>query len=337
MDEQACTKDTSGSFCHRNGFTLVELLVVIAIIGVLVALLLPSIQAAREAGRRAQCLNHVKQLSLGLLNYESTNNAFPPGSERNWESPTPWNTNQVSWIGRILPFLEQQALYDRIDFTLEPGDTGVNVEVQRTWLQAVLCPSDEKLNGWSGYRGEHTEVAANTNYVVCVGSNDEVTKEYDANRHRRGYNGIFGYNSDTRIAEITDGLSNTMAVSECMVNNPRVHYYGGSGNYFGCLAGTAKDIAGSENVEPRGFSWFFAQVMQSWAFNTILAPNDSLTTNHECQRWSDQAALAARSHHPGGVNVGFADGSTTFIQEGIDILVWRGLSTKDWEEVTGER
>ncbi len=313
-----------------NGFTLVELLVVIAIIGILVALLLPAVQSAREAARRTQCLNHVKQLSLALLNYEDAFQVFPMGTRRNYESSTPWDTNQASWIARILPFMEEQFLYDQIDWTIEPGNTGVNVEVMGTELSNLLCPSDETIReqgGYSGYNKLGVELSANTNYVVCVGTNDSVSPEYTPSVGN-GWNGVYGINSQTRIAKITDGTSNTMVVSECTIMDPIVNYYGSTSQFQDCLSGLGPDVFEHTDAEPRGWSWFFAQVMQAWSYNTILAPNDFLTTNHECEAFSDQAALAARSRHPGGVNVAMADGSVDFVDDDIDILIWQSKSTK---------
>ncbi len=313
----------------RSGFTLVELLVVIAIIGVLVALLLPAIQSAREAARRTQCLNNVKQLSIALFNYEDAFKVFPMATRRDYNSPASWNSNQASWIARILPFMEEQPLYDRIDWIIAPGNEGDNVAVMRTVLPNLLCPSDETMReqgSYDGYGGPDTLLAANTNYVVCVGSNDEVSYEYTENAGN-GWNGVYGINSQTRISKIADGTSKTMAVSECTIQDPIVYYYGSS-TYYQCLAGTAPPVQRHDDAEPRGWSWFFAQVMQAWSFNTILAPNDFLTTNHECQFYSDTAVVAARSRHPGGVNVAMVDGSIAFVLDEIDILVWQAQSTK---------
>jgi prepilin-type N-terminal cleavage/methylation domain-containing protein len=131
---------------HRqSGFTLVELLVVIAIIGVLVALLLPAVQAAREAARRTQCVNSSKQIALAIHNYESANGAVP---ENFRPSGTTFESDYVTigWMQGILPYIEQQALFSRIDRKL-PSLTGVNLEVARTPIAALLCPSDSTNNG----------------------------------------------------------------------------------------------------------------------------------------------------------------------------------------------
>ena len=313
----------------RCGFTLVELLVVIAIIGILVTLLLPAVNSAREAARRAACSNNIRQLCLAVLNYHGANQVMPMGSYRRFEGPgrPPWQTNQLSWIARCLPFLEEQSLYDQIDWNLEPGDQGVNVPVMGARLAIVRCPSDnEELLQleWISDGGHPLKAYGPTNYVVCIGDTDE--------SEPGEFTGVFGFNSSTRIHQITDGTSKTMLISECKIADPFVRYYGSLGPYTSCLAGTARDVA-RLTVEPRGFSWFYAQVNQSWNYNTILTPNDPLTTNHECQMWSDRTVLAARSRHVGGVQVALADGAVRFIEDTIDYDAWRVLGTFEDGEV----
>ena len=158
-----------------SGFTLVELLVVIAIIGVLVALLLPAVQAAREAARRTQCVNSSKQLALALQNYESAKGAVPENfrpSGRTFEN----DYVTIGWMQGILPYIEQQALFSRIDRKL-PSLTGANLEVARTPIPALLCPSDSTNNGglmtrrsdyhsFSNLRGFDGDSLAVTNYKV---------------------------------------------------------------------------------------------------------------------------------------------------------------------------
>ena len=122
-----------------RGFTLVELLVVIAIIGVLIALLLPAVQAAREAARKASCKNNLRQLGLAVLNYESTNGELPPGYE--YLAGDEGNVRGYSWASRILPYLEQRALYDRIDFN-KPVFDDVNIEARIQSIPTLLCPTD---------------------------------------------------------------------------------------------------------------------------------------------------------------------------------------------------
>jgi len=314
----------------RSAFTLVELLVVIAIIGILVSLLLPAVNSAREAARRAACLNNLHQLGLAVINYHDTFQAMPMGTYRRTEGGgrPEYQTNQASWIARSLPFLEEQSLFDQIDWNQEPGDQGLNIPVMGAGLSVVRCPTDsaDLLDlDWVSDGGHPLKDYAPTNYVVCIGDTDE----------SHLYTGVFGINSNTRIRQITDGTSKTMIISECKIADPFVRYYGAFSPYQSCLAGTARDVK-RLTVEPRGFSWFYAQVNQAWNYNTILTPNDSLTTNHECQMWSDRTVLAARSRHPGGVQVAMCDGAVRFVTEDIEYDAWRVLGTIQDGEVATE-
>jgi len=312
--------------------------VVIAIIGTLVALLLPAVQSAREAARRGACVNNSHNLALAVLNFEAANGFMPMGTHRRASGvpPPPWQTNQISWIARVLPYLEQMSLYDQIDFEIEPGDKPVgpdgpnpNVVLMGAPLDIVRCPSDagtERLEGWITDGGHSIGDYAPTNYVACMGDNDDAWL----------YTGMFGINSDTRIGQITDGTSNSMMLSECKIADPFIKYYG-NGLYFKCRTGTARDIpTDTYQVEPRGFSWFYAQVNQAWNYNTFLTPNDPLVTNHECQMWSEKTSFAARSRHPGGVNVALGDGSVRFVVDEVDYDTWQYLGAIQDGEPVGE-
>ncbi len=312
--------------CKRSrGFTLVELLVVIAIIGILIALLLPAVQAAREAARRSQCTNNLKQIGLALHNYHDTYQAFPPGSLR-FIIPgvNSWSTQHISWEVRILPYLEQQAVYDQVDFeglqswNYAPGNT-----LRNTNLACYRCPSD-----YSDARVESSW--APTNYVGCSGS--DTGHGYTTSDRRGMFRDI---NSTTarppRMADITDGTSNTMAVSECKINEPWVCDCTSACDWSQCQLGTDGTVltGNTSNSQGRGHSWYRAYGGNSWLYNTVLPPNDRLTSNHECYNGSGTGAYGARSRHPGGVNVTLGDASVRFVSETIDINVWRAASTID--------
>ena len=306
------------SNAHR-GFTLVELLVVIAIIGILIALLLPAVQAAREAARRMQCSNHLKQLALGLHLYHDANNRFPVGSGRrdprasgNSEG---LNTSIIGWMARVLPYAEQASLHDQIDWTLEPGNTGVNVDVMKLDLPFSRCPSDLADE-------RPKEAYAPTNYVACQGTNG------------RGFDwlkpdGLFMITKQRAMRDVTDGTSNTMALSECMVNKPWVKRYGSdTAGWNACLAGTAPPIDSNMSTSGiRGYSWFYTREMSVWSYTARIPPNDRLSANHEPEVWTNYGFFGARSRHPGGVNVALADGSVQFISDSIAITTWQALAT----------
>ncbi|MDY0169034.1 MAG: DUF1559 domain-containing protein [Thermoguttaceae bacterium] len=300
----------------RHGFTLVELLVVITIIGILIALLLPAVQAAREAARRLQCTNNLKQLALACLNYESALGTLPPGTIRtDLGNGGGINTTSPTWIARVLPFMEQQALYDRIDWKLVPCHTGDNAALLGVELAAVRCPSDRQIRPLSN--------RAPANYVVSVGNRDRILP------NQGPFDAAFHVSSFTRISDIRDGTSNTMLISECMLDSPWIKRYNGdTSGYNNCLAGTEPPLTQNETGSGgRGHSWFDGRNSQAWTFTTRLPPNDRLTSNHECELWTHQGIYAARSRHPGGVNVVLADGSVRAVGESIDILTWRALAT----------
>ena len=304
-----------------------ELLVVIAIIGILIALLLPAVQAAREAARRAQCTNNLKQIGLALHNYHDAHKKFPPLSVR--FSPAPagvygWETQELSWMTRTLPYIEQQQIYTQIDFadvktwTKAPGTTLRNID-----LAAFRCPSDV------GARGKNQPSDwAPTNYVASTGADDCMdlcstsTFTTDGQKTR----GLFRMNHFPSFANITDGSSNTMAVSECMIGEPWV-CRDSCPDKPACVAGTDGVTLAKNDEANRGYSWYYGYSYYSLSFSTLLPPNDRLTKNHECTAGSTRGVGAARSRHPGGVNVCMADGSTRFVSETINITIWRGAST----------
>lgn len=316
---------------RRSGFTLIELLVVIAIIAVLIALLLPAVQQAREAARRSQCKNNLKQIGLALQNYLDQWQMFPPGSIRDYVSfpagTGSWNTSMLSWQARILPYLDQSGITKKINWGLYPGDAAAHTALMRLAVPGYICPSDGKKTGSS------TAYAA-TNYVTCLGNTDDGLSKQN----------LMAINSGVKIAEVKDGTSSTMVVSECKVNEPWVYRYeGNAANYSACQAGTDPPITnnwsasgGSGGTVGRGYSWFMAVSNQSWTYTTRFRPNDPVQANHECEYWSYPGFFGARSHHSGGVHVLMVDGAVRFVSSTIDLNVWRALGTKNNRETIGE-
>jgi len=288
---------------RKRGFTLVELLVVIAIIGILIALLLPAVQAAREAARRMSCSNHLRQLGIATHNYHDVHNALPIGA-----FSCCWGT----WKVALLPYLEQKPLYDKYNHTkfvngYRYGDT-VNQPVTTAFIDAYECPSDTAQTTPGSVRS--------ANYAVNYGNTHYRQSDYQGAKFRGA---PFTTTSSTtptktssfRLRDITDGLSNTLIFGE--------------------------GIQG-QNGDLRGYSWW----ADASGFETYLAPNSPLPArlpmidycknarpNPPCDAATSDwpTMFAARSRHPGGVQVCLGDGSVRFIAESIEIDTWRALST----------
>jgi len=322
-----------------RAFTLVELLVVIAIIGVLVALLLPAVQAAREAARRMSCGNNLKQIGLALHNYHDAFKSFPSG-ELFADGPDAVSTLQLNmhttWLVRILPFMEQTNLYDQIDHSLIPGDSGDNIPIRKMKIAAYRCPSDQgKTEDFFNRR------YGPTNYVGCLGSSLAIhgdggnrtdtplgARTFTAQviQNNGQQKGVFSSNSHTRIADVTDGTSNTMIASETIVGADIIK--NNEGTLSTCIVSGTEIIA-----KKRGFSWFKGQ-MHTWPYNTIKTPNPDRA---DCAHGGNyQGNVAARSLHPAGVQVTLCDGSVRFVSDTINDDVWKNLGDKTDGNVVSE-
>jgi prepilin-type N-terminal cleavage/methylation domain-containing protein len=278
-------------FSLRRGFTLVELLVVIAIIGVLVALLLPAVQAARESARRMQCSNNLKQLGLAVHNYHDTFNVFPPqmmcistSNDRRW-----------GWGAVTLPYIEQGALYDALKpdggKQIPTASTPINgALLLQTRVVAHLCPSDN--NGLKTNQF-HPSVAASSNAADWYSKSNYVCNQ-QVMRYRAGYAGAC-----FRMAEITDGTSNTLMLAERRLNIPKPKRYPGS-----IIWGTAQGTGDSANV------FHAAQPINSPSNN---ADYDADASDNQRYRF------AVSSAHPSGAMFAMSDGSVRFVNQNIPL------------------
>jgi prepilin-type processing-associated H-X9-DG protein len=230
----------------------------------------------------------------------------------------------ISWIGRILPYVEQETLYDRIDFELEPGNMFQNARPCAMELEVARCPSNPADRPVAAF--------APTNYVACIGHTDRGDLREEPNKKLRG---AFGINSDVSFAKIRDGSSNTMFVSECVIETPGIEFWDGDVDaYLDCLARAPRPTP--LPTDPRGFSWLFAARNQAWSYSTWLRPNDKVFESSECELTSQQAPYAARSRHPGGVNVAYGDGAVEFVSQSIDAALWRISGTCAGEDLPGD-
>jgi len=349
----------SSSPRFRAGFTLVELLVVIAIIGVLVALLLPAVQAARESARRSSCSSNLRQLGLALFNYETTWRAFPPqkgGSNCTWPSTPDCNYERRSGFVALSSFLEQGTVYEGIEAgggtpNQIPGG-GAPWSSWTRWdvqLPTLLCPSD---GGFRSSRG-------NNNFVFCIG--DKIADNLWSNSNHRG---IFTYRLTVTVAQVLDGTSNTIAMSERPRNNVSVHSANGDRATLSTVLGVTSIAtnpgqcltrvnAGGGIISPAqvkgrsGSIWTDGQT-EIVAFNTVLPPNSpSCIGDSDPNADGASGVHSASSFHPRGVNVLMADGAVRFTNQAIDtgnlgvpaptngpspFGVWGALGTRDGRE-----
>ena len=315
---------------HRSpGFTLVELLVVIAIVGVLVSLLLPAVQASREAARKISCMNNLKQLGLAMHNHESAYGVLPPGRG----SPFP---RVFSAHVFLLPYCEG-IVFNSIDlesppitFTLASGkvlDGSPNRQAATTVFPLFVCPSDPG----SG-RVSQSDFGG-SNYAVCSGSGQ---LEFGS---LRDSDGLFYSGSQTRFGDILDGSSNTVAFSERTLGIPSAGGDERRNTRFGIWefrdrrATTQSACRAKENgswYEQRGEKWIMGNYGNT-VYNHGLGPNSEAW---DCMNITQQTGLmGARSLHPSGVNVLMADGSVHGTSNSVDLLIWRSLSTREGAEI----
>ncbi len=298
--------------CVRRGFTLVELLVVIAIIGILVALLLPAIQAAREAARRAQCLNNLKQLGVALHNYHDALLVFPAGHTLHHAAPG--YGDRFTWPVALWPYLEQEALYSQMDFRSDFGSCYTwNTPIMMTALASFQCPSD----GDSAF-GHSCRVR--NSYVSNTGIG-YLRKQLPA-AHQPG---VFQQNKYLKMRDITDGTSTTVGICEIIKVREGYDYRGTWSYPEGCHYQHDRTPNTRIPDEVRNGMCPNADA------NHPEAPCIMTYTDHVTRR----ILLSARSRHPGGVQAMLMDGSAKFVSNSIDTVTWQALGTSFGYEVIG--
>ena len=329
-----------------KGFTLVELLVVIAIIGILVGLLLPAVQAAREAARRMQCSNNVKQLALAFHNYESAHRVFPPFATMNGQGSATWQG--YSAFCQVLPFIEQSPLHAKLttdsnNFFVFYYNPVATTAVRATSVSAFLCPS---ANRWPQSGTNHTTNGPGCNYGVSYGASILWNNFANQNGMFRSQSALTA-KASVRIAEVIDGTSNTLMLSEHLSgdDNPNFLMRGQTsevrtGSAFTNAAAyptleypSEADLntwgaacqAATVHLSSNGAQWISPLPTQT-ALNTVAPPNwrfPNCQTNSSGYSSDRNGVYTARSMHTGGVNAGMGDGSVRFVSQSIDTKTWQ--------------
>ncbi|WP_020474321.1 DUF1559 domain-containing protein [Zavarzinella formosa] len=306
---------------HRRAFTLIELLVVIAIIAILIGLLLPAVQKIREAANRMKCTNNMKQLGLGFHNHHDTYGTLPVGQYNDFYSnDTPWVRG--CWVQPLLPFIEQNNLYN--NYLAEQslnGQWALLCADKQTLIPSLVCPSDlnspktDTIDGNTVTYPNGTTASQkqglHTNYVVCAGSTTYGTTG-------KNLNGMFYVKSQTRFADVTDGLSNTIMAGEICVSRDT----------------SVNDLRGRYSNSWEGNNWFSTanppntSVTDAQTYQGVSIPKAPITTigNDGTQ------ALYSRSYHTGGANALMGDGSCRFMKSTINAGTFQALGSRNGGE-----
>ena len=297
----------------KRGFTLIELLVVIAIIAVLIALLLPAVQQAREAARRTQCKNNMKQLGLAMHNYHDQCSVFPYGVQN-----VGTYHQRDTWMQQVLPMLDNAPLYNAYAADMSVYVMDVVATVRDRNVPALQCPSDPS-NPAKGASGGYRSGADGFqgNYVMCIGK----TQNYGVDN-----GGLFYWRSNTGLKHVIDGTSNTIMGSEVMIRgSANTGGWGEGGGYWG-------------GGEGGGFGFTTQYPPNSTVADQVYGCKSLTWPNAPCQSMATYSTqrILARSYHVGGVHSLMADGAVRFISSNIDTTVFQNLGSRQGGEVVGD-
>jgi prepilin-type N-terminal cleavage/methylation domain-containing protein/prepilin-type processing-associated H-X9-DG protein len=326
---------------RRRAFTLIELLVVISIIGVLVGLLLPAVQAAREAARRTGCVNNLRQIGLALHNYHAAVGSFPVGFLYP-SGPVPATTSplQYRWsaLAQMAPYLEQANLANAFNFSYplayKPSAGGsafwpfypANTTAMKVQVAIFLCPSDGAP--------APADDSGPTNYAFCTGDGSN-------GGEATGANGAFILGPALSVAHITDGTSGTAAASEQLLGIAGPYAQAAASPapqpttraFARAAAGPLTDAACAASAPGwllnKGASWWDGNYLNT-LYNHRSTPN---APRPDCVTYHNPGWKAARSLHPGGINLLLCDGHVGFVKDSVDLNVWRGIATRAGGEI----
>jgi prepilin-type processing-associated H-X9-DG protein len=316
-------------------------LVVIAIIGVLVALLLPAVQSAREAARRSSCSNNLRQVGVAMHNCITTNKRLPANGDYTWNGAAVTTTNAWSGMARLLPYMEEENLFRGINFSVSYSS---QIHVSSKRISVYVCPSElnDKPNGTDPTYG-------NKHWPISYGLNSGTwgVLSFKSTRMQTG-DGAFGPNKGRRPAEFTDGMSKTLACAEVKAFTNRIS---GAANTttFPTPPAPPTDISTLSlgTFNPASYThveWVDGKVHET-GFTTVFTPNTPVLLSASGQTYDvdvvlatesnlgdTYAAVTSRSYHPEGVNALMLDGSARFIRDTIDLVTWRALGTREGGE-----
>lgn len=331
-----------------KGFTLIELLVVIAIIAVLIALLLPAVQQAREAARRTQCKNNLKQLALAIHNYHDTFNVLPFGKGLAYTGGAPYA--RWSQHAMILPYIDQSPLYNAINFSAPPDTPGmggvinfmpaftspggVNTAASQTNIPAFLCPSDLGANG----PGQNNYAANQGGWLCDRSDSPGAASDVSPGEVQTG---VFYYLSRCAMRDIIDGTSTTCffsekirgqgspnPISDLFVIPPQTTF---AGTYQTCQQ--INTATATPLTSKWGYSWVMGENCCT-QYNHVAVPNSNSCAGTGFVGTMTNMAMqvSANSRHTGGVHTMMGDGAIRFVSSNIDVNLWRGLGTRAGSE-----